>query len=88
MPYVNDGGKVSQIQEETAISQAKFEAARYACRCPRRDRFGLVRGHDDHYGIFINAVVYPFVGRLTQKREKKLKGVDVCKVHPDEEFKP
>ncbi len=38
--------------------------------------------------LYINAVVYPFVGRLTQKREKKLKGVDVCKVHPDEEEEP
>ncbi len=35
-----------------------------------------------------NAVVSLFVGRLTQKREKKLKGVDMCKVHPDEEEEP
>ncbi len=34
------------------------------------------------------AVVSLFVGRLTQKAEKKLREVDVCKVHADEEVEP
>ncbi len=38
--------------------------------------------------LFINVIVSLFVGRLTQKRERKLKGVDVCKVHADEEEEP
>jgi hypothetical protein len=38
--------------------------------------------------LFINAIVSLFAGQLTQKPEKKLKGVDVCKVHADEEEEP
>lgn len=48
MPYVNDPGDWSQVQEELAIEQ--MEMQQYACRCPQCNRFGLVQGWDDHYG--------------------------------------
>ena len=74
MPYVSDPGKVSQIQEETAIKQAEFEAARYACRCPRCDRFGLVRGHDDHYGIIYQCSCLPVCWAIDPETGEKVEG--------------
>ena len=46
---------------------------------------GLCEATTTTTALFINAVVYPFVGRLTQKRERKLKGVENC-VHTSREL--
>lgn len=50
MPYVQDDGDCSQLQEELAIEQHQIEQEQYFCSCPRCDRFGVVSGWDEHYG--------------------------------------
>lgn len=61
MPCVNDPGDWSQVQEEMAIEQTEEAAKQYACRCPRCDRFGLVEGHDNHYGTIYRYECLPTI---------------------------
>lgn len=51
MSFIHDPGKWSQGLEELASLHAQSQNVLSRCRCPRCERFGIVSGADDYYGI-------------------------------------
>lgn len=74
MPYVNDPGNWSQVQEELAIEQAEAKFEQYKCLCPRCDRFGVVSGQDDYYGTIYECSCLPVYWVIDPATGEKVEG--------------
>ncbi len=72
MPYVNDPGGWSQVQDELGIKQAQLEHDQYSCCCPRCNRFGIVCGKDEHYGTIYRCNCLLLLWAIDPETDKKV----------------
>ncbi len=74
MPFVNDPGDWSQVLESLAEDHAPEQFDLQNTRCPRCNRFGVVAGIDDYYGIIYKCNCFPVFWVINPETGEKLEG--------------
>ena len=73
-PKVNELGDLCQVLDTLAGDRAQTQLDLLRCRCSRCNRFGVVSGMDEYYGIIYHCNCLPVFWVISPETGEKLEG--------------
>ena len=74
-PNVNELGDRRQALDALTSERAQTQLDLLRCRCPQCNRFGVVSGMDDYYGIIYRCSCLPVLWVISPETGEKLEEV-------------
>ena len=74
-PKVNELGDRCQVLEALTGDRAQTQLDLLRCRCPRCNRFGVVSGMDEYYGIIYHCNCLPVFWVISPETGEKIEEV-------------
>ena len=74
-PKVNELGAHRQVLEALTGDRAQTQLDLLRCRCPRCNRFGIVSGTHEYYGIIYRCICLPVLWVISPETGEKIEEV-------------